>query len=195
LSTERAATVLALACTAVLAACRQDMHNQPKALPLRPSTLFADGRSARPLVEGTVARGHLETTGPYHTGRTAAGPVREIPVPVTADLLARGRERYDIYCSVCHDRVGRGEGMIVERGFRRPRSFHDELFRTAPAGTFFEAITKGFGVMPSYARVVPVADRWAIVAYIRALQLSQHATLDDVPAAERGQLEGEGPPP
>jgi mono/diheme cytochrome c family protein len=114
-------------------------------------------------------------------------------MPMTAALLRRGQERYDIYCSPCHDRVGRGDGMIVRRGFRRPSSFHDDRLRQQPAGYFFDAVTNGFGVMPSYANQVPVADRWAIVAYIRALQRAQHARLDDVPAAERARLEAEPP--
>jgi len=170
LSTDRAVLILLL----VLAgACRQDMHDQPKYRPLRPSAFFPDGRSSRPRIEDTVARGELVA---------AAEP------PMSAALLARGRERYDIFCSPCHDRVGNGGGMIVERGFRRPPSFHIDRLRDAPDSHFLAAITDGFGVMPSYAAQIPPADRWAIVAYVRALQLSQHAELTDVPEAERGRL-------
>jgi mono/diheme cytochrome c family protein len=149
------------------------MHDQPKYRPLRPSAFFPDGRASRPRIEDSVARGELAAT---------AEP------PLSAALLARGRERYDIFCSPCHDRVGNGGGMIVERGFRRPPSFHIDRLRDAPDSHFFAAITDGFGVMPSYGPQIPPADRWAIVAYVRALQLSQHAELTDVPEAERGRL-------
>jgi len=179
LSTERLRLLSVVALLGV-AACRQDMHDQPKYLPLRPSRFFADGRSARPRLEDTVARGETETV---------VAQDATLPVPMTKALLVRGRERFDIYCSVCHDRVGSGGGMIVERGFKRPPSFHIDRLRQAPDGHFYSAITNGFGVMPSYATSIFPADRWAIVAYIRALQLSQHATLADVPPSERARLE------
>jgi mono/diheme cytochrome c family protein len=176
-----------------LGACRQDMHDQPKYKPLRSSPFFDDGRTSRPRVAGTVARGELDTDVELHTGRTAARDyVVASPLPVTAALLRRGRERYDIFCAVCHDRAGTGRGMIVRRGYRQPESFHAERLRGAPDGYFFETASRGFGVMPGYAAEIAVADRWAIVAYIRALQLSQRATLADVPAEARAQLEAAG---
>lgn len=172
----------------VLGGCRQDMQDQPKYLPLQPSKFFADGRASRPALPGTIARGHLYEQVAYNTGRDNGELVTTIPIPVNAALLARGRERYDIYCSPCHDRVGGGDGMIVQRGYRQPSSFHVDRLRAAPAGHFFDVMTNGFGVMPKYRAQVPVADRWAIVSYIRALQLSQHAALSDVPPTERAQL-------
>jgi mono/diheme cytochrome c family protein len=180
---------LALLLIVLAAACRQDMHDQPKIKPLRPSAFFPDGRSARPLVAGTVARGHLDADVATTTGKRGDAWLQDPPAPMTTALLARGRERFDIYCAVCHDRAGTGAGMIVLRGFRRPPSFHIERLRQAPAGYLFDVATNGFGVMPGYAAQVPVADRWAIVAYVRALQRSQWATLADVPAAERPALE------
>jgi hypothetical protein len=189
----RARALLAIA--AVLAAvgggaCRQDMHDQPKYKPLRSSPFFDDARTSRPRIEGTVARGELAGDAERTTGKDRGGRyVVAGPLPVTAELLRRGRERYDIFCAVCHDRAGTGRGMIVQRGYRRPESLHVDRLRTAPDGYFFENITAGFGVMPSYAAQVPVDDRWAIVAYVRALQLSQRATLADLPAAERAKLE------
>ncbi|MDZ7289037.1 MAG: cytochrome c [candidate division KSB1 bacterium] len=168
------------------------MHNQPKYKPLRGSNTFEDGRSARPLVEGTVARGHLRTDEDFYTGKINGEFVTALPFAVTKDslkgILVRGQERYDIYCSPCHDRVGTGRGMIVQRGFRQPPSFHIDRLRQAPVGYFFDVITNGFGAMYSYADRIPARDRWAISAYIRALQLSQNATLHDVPAAERSKL-------
>jgi len=189
------ASPLLLGLLAVLAfgACRQDMHDQPKYKPLRSSPFFDDGRTSRPRVEGTVARGELDTDVVLHTGKTGAGTyVVTGPLPVTAALLRRGRERYDIFCSVCHDRAGTGRGMIVQRGYRQPESFHIERLRLAPDGYFFENVSRGFGVMPSYAAQIAVEDRWAITAYIRALQLSQRAMLADVPADVRTTLEGMG---
>jgi cytochrome c553 len=176
---------------AVLSACRQDMHDQPKYIPLRPSDFFADGRSARPLIEGTVARGYLDANVLLYTGKGPDGkPSNEFPMPVTKELLLRGQQRFNIYCSPCHDRTGSGNGMIVRRGYRRPQSYHSDRLRQQPNGYFFDVITRGFGAMPDYAAQVQPEDRWAIVAYIRALQLSQQASINDVPAADRGQLGG-----
>jgi mono/diheme cytochrome c family protein len=175
---------------AVLSACRQDMHDQPKYPPLRPSDFFADGRSARPLSEGTVPRGYLDADVLFYTGKGADGkPSNEFPVPVTKELLLRGEQRYNIYCAPCHDRTGNGNGMIVRRGYRRPPSLHQDRLRTAPPGHFFDVITNGFGAMPDYAAQVRAEDRWAIVAYVRALQLSEHAAIADVPAAERARIQ------
>jgi len=164
------------------------MQDQPKYLPLQPSRFFADGRSERPLLPGTVARGHLDDDTPLHTGKEGSDFVTTLPVAMSVALLQRGRERYDIYCSPCHDRVGNGEGMIVQRGYRQPPSLHSDRLRAAAVGYIFDVISNGFGVMPKYRVQIPAADRWAIVAYIRALQLSQHATIDDVAPAPRQQL-------
>ena len=168
--------------------CRQQMADQPRYNPLAPSAFFADGQSARPLVPGTVARGQLRDATPLYTGKSGAAFVDTFPLPVTRAVLARGQERYNIYCAPCHDRLGTGDGMIVRRGFRRPPSFHLDRLREAPVGYYFDVITQGFGAMQDYAAQIPPRDRWAIIAYIRALQLSQHATLAEVPAAEREKL-------
>jgi len=164
------------------------MHDQPKYVPLRESTFFADSRSARPLVEGTVARGQLRDDELRYSGKMNGQDAAVFPVSVTAADLARGRERFDIYCSPCHGRTGQGDGMVVQRGYRRPPSFHQDRLRDAPVGHFFDVITNGFGAMPDYASQVKVDDRWAIIAYVRALQLSEHATLADVPAPERDRI-------
>jgi len=173
-------------------ACRQQMADQPRYKPLTRSTFFGDERSARPLVAGTVARGHLQADEHLFTGKVGGRPAETFPSPVTRQVLERGQERYNIFCAPCHDRVGNGEGMVVRRGFRPPPSFHMDRLRTVPPGYFFEVITNGFGTMANYAAEVPARDRWAIVAYIRALQLSQQARLVDVPAEERHRLPGAG---
>jgi hypothetical protein len=170
------------------AACRQDMHDQPRYEPLERNTFFEDGRSARPFVEGTVARGQLHLDDHFYTGKVNGELVTTLPFAVTPEVLARGQERYNIFCSPCHDQVGNGRGMIVQRGFRQPPSFHIDRLRQAPVGHFFDVMTNGFGTMYSYADRVAPKERWAIIAYIRALQLSQNATLEDVPAAERSKL-------
>lgn len=177
---------------ALVAGCRMDMHDQPKIKPYEASHFFADGRGARPMPAGTVARGRLNADSWLYEGKTATGDmVALFPAPVARADLERGRQRYDIYCSPCHDRTGSGDGMIVQRGYVRPTSFHVDRLRSAPVGHFFNAITNGFGVMPSYAKQVPVADRWAIVAYIKALQLSQNARIGDVPPDALALLEGD----
>jgi mono/diheme cytochrome c family protein len=213
------------------AACRQDMHDQPKYIPLRKSNFFSDGSSARPYVEGTIPRGYLKEDALLYEGKirqtagapsstnegqtvarmagsdaggatsaastpvAAAAPTQTrraasnsgatgantygadiattFPFPVTEELVKRGQERYQIFCSVCHGMTGEGDGMIVRRGYKRPPSYSTDQLRAAPVGHFFDVITNGWGTMPSYASQVPVHDRWAIVAYIRALQLSQ----------------------
>jgi mono/diheme cytochrome c family protein len=177
-----------LTAAALLGGCRQDMHDQPKFIPLRQSGFYADGRSARPIVEGTVARGQLNDDDLLYTGKVDGQDATEFPFPVTAGAMARGRERYDIFCSPCHDRTGAGEGMVVKRGYRQPPSFHIDRLRQAPVGHFFDVMTNGFGAMPDYRAQIPVRDRWAIVAYIRALQASANATLDAVPPEERNRL-------
>jgi cytochrome c553 len=165
----------------VLAGCRQDMHDQPKFKPLRINTFYPDNRSARPLIDGTVARADLREDTYYYTGKVNGQPGTEFPFPVTREVLERGEERYNIYCSPCHSRIGDGNGMIVQRGFKRPPSYHTDRLRQAPIGHFFDVMTNGFGAMSEYKSQVSVSDRWAIAAYIRALQLSQDATQADVP--------------
>ena len=172
----------------LLAGCRLDMHIQPKYLPDEPSNFFGDGRSERPVVPGTVARGQLHTDELLYTGKENGVVADKFPFPMTHADLERGRERYNIYCTPCHDYTGGGDGMIVQRGFPPPPSFHLERMRQAPAGHYFEVITNGFGSMYSYASRVEPEDRWRIAAYIRALQLSQRASMQDVPENERSKL-------
>ena len=155
--------------------CRQDMHNQPRYKPLAGTTFFDDGRSARPTIEDTVARGQLHLDQARYTGKQNGKDIESIPIQITRADLARGQERFNIYCSPCHGRLGNGRGMIVLRGLRQPPSYHDPRLVTAPIGHFFDVMTNGFGAMYSYASRVPVDDRWRIAAYIRALQLSQDA--------------------
>lgn len=193
LSSRQAALLLA-ACMAVggAGACRVDMHTQPKYNPLQPSEFFPDGRSERPVVPGTVAHGELRTDELRYTGRINGVVADVFPFPITHQDLERGRERYNVYCSPCHDYTGSGYGMIVQRGFQAPPSYHVDRLRQAPVGHFFDVITNGFGNMYSYASRVPPDDRWRIAAYIRVLQLSQHATVSDVPAADRERLAASG---
>ena len=168
------------------------MHNQPKYTPLRSSQFFADGRSAREPVPGTVARGQLREDTVFYTGKVGKEFATTFPMPVTLALLERGQERYNIYCAPCHARAGDGNGVVVQRGFRqRPVSFHDPRLRGAPPGYYFDAMTRGFGAMADYSAQVSPSDRWAIAAYIRALQFSQHATLADLPPVQREQLRKE----
>jgi mono/diheme cytochrome c family protein len=174
----------------VFVGCRQDMHDQPKYRPYRKSDFFGDGRSARPLVSGTVARGQLREDLLFASGKSGTAFTDAFPIPVDEALLRRGQERYRIYCSPCHGLLGRGDGVIVRRGYRQPSSFHVDRLRQQPAGYFFDVISHGFGAMPDYAPQIPLKDRWAIVAYVRALQLSQNAILADVPPEERGALQG-----
>lgn len=179
------ALLVALA-TLGLAGCRQDMHDQPKYEPYERSRFFADGTSARPLPAGTVARGQLREDEPYYTGFTEDDRlVERIPIAVTPDVLERGRFTFNAFCAPCHDRAGTGLGMIVRRGFKQPPTYHQERLREAADGHFFDVVTNGFGQMPSYAREIPVEDRWAVVAYVRALQLSQHARLAELPEEDR----------
>lgn len=175
--------------------CRQDMHDQPRYKPLARSDFFDDHRSARPLLPGTVARGQLREDPVFFTGKKGTGFVTELPVPLTLELLRRGQVEFQTYCSPCHGRVGRGDGMVVQRGFKKPSSYHVDRLRASPVGYFFDVITNGFGAMSDYSAQVPVRDRWAIVAYIRALQLSQRARLEDVPAVKRAELERSGSQP
>jgi len=183
--------VLAVALVAMVGvACRQDMHDAPRIKAYAETDAFPDGRGMRPLPDGTVARGFLRTDSRTFEGRQGGVLVTEFPLAVDAALLARGRQRYDIFCSPCHDRSGYGAGMVVRRGYRAPPSFHVDRLRDAPVGHIYDVITRGFGSMPDYASQIDVNDRWAIVAYVRALQLSQSARLDALTPEERERLNG-----
>ena len=173
-----------------LSGCRQKMATQPRYDPLEPSAFWEDGMSARPRIAGTVARGELDGDPYLTTGKIDGVAGDGFPFEVTRAVVDRGQQRYEIYCAQCHSRTGDGNGMIPSRGFRRPPSFHTETLRTAPTGHFFDVITNGFGSMPPYATMITPRDRWAIVAYVRALQISQHAAAAELPAAERMKLDG-----
>jgi mono/diheme cytochrome c family protein len=175
----------------LLAGCRQDMHDQPRFKPLAMSDFYPDMRSSRPPVEGTVARGELHDDAYFYTGKVGKDPGDYMPFPVTKDVLERGQERFNIYCAPCHSRLGDGNGIVVQRGFRAPPSYHTDRLRKAPLGYFFEVMTYGYGAMPEYAPQIPARDRWCIVAYIRALQLSQSAANSDLPAGQ--QVPSEAP--
>ena len=164
------------------------MHNTPVGQPLRQSMFFKDSSSARPLVEGTVARGTLQDDAAFFTGKEGAAAVNALPFPLTAEVLDRGEQRFNIYCTPCHGVTGRGDGMIVRRGYRQPPSFHVDRLQQAPLGHYYDVMTNGFGAMPDYRAQVTPRDRWAIAAYVRALQLSQHASAADIPAEERQKL-------
>jgi cytochrome c5 len=174
LSHRSGAAVLTLSLLAVVG-CRQDMHNQPKFYPQRGTDFFADGRSVRPQVDNTVARGQLHENSYFYTGLQSGAEGNAMPFPVTMDVLARGQEQYNVFCTPCHSRVGNGAGMIVQRGYAQAGNFHTARLQAAPLGHFFNVITNGYGAMPNYAAQVTPEDRWAIVAYIKALQLSQNA--------------------
>ena len=175
-----------------LAGCRQDMHDNPRHEPLEASRVFSDQSAARPLVEGTVPRGHLNADDFLYTGKVDGMPVSEFPFAITRTELDRGQDRFNVYCAPCHSRLGDGRGMVVQRGYRQPPSFHIDRLRDAPPGYVYDVITNGFGVMPDYRAQLTVEDRWAVVAYLKALQLSQNATMADVPEAERGKLSAPG---
>ena len=184
----RAVRVGLVLCIGLTAACRQDMHDQPKYKPFRASDFYADRSAMRLQVEGTVARGQLVTDEAYSYGLDADGvPVSGLPIEVDRAVLLRGKERFGVFCSPCHGALGDGHGMVAMRGYKQPPSFHEARLRDTPAGYFFDVMSNGFGQMQSYAAQVPVADRWAIVAYIRVLQLSQGARVSDLPpgAAEK----------
>jgi mono/diheme cytochrome c family protein len=178
-----------LLCLLGFAACRQDMYNQPKAKAYSATEFFADGTSARPIPPHTVEYHGAHENEALYTGLTNGVLLANLPMQVTPELLGRGRERYDIYCAVCHGATGEGQGEIVQRGFPAPPTYHSERLRNAPIGHFYDVITNGYGVMYSYASRVEPNDRWAIAAYIRALQLSQHASAGDLPPNEQKQLE------
>ncbi|HUO85619.1 MAG TPA: cytochrome c [Thermoanaerobaculia bacterium] len=178
----------------VLTGCRQKMADQPSYDPLEPSAFFEDGMSSRPVIEGTVARGQLRLDTHFEKGKIGEQLATRFPATVELNLatMQRGRKRYDIYCSPCHGRSGDGNGMIVQRGYRRPAAFTSERVMEATVGHYFDVITNGFGAMPPYAVQIPPADRWAIVAYVKALQLSQNGVLADVPPPARRELTGVG---
>jgi mono/diheme cytochrome c family protein len=169
--------------------CRRDMADQARYEPLEASEFFSDGAAARPLPAHTVPRGELRANTLFYTARTAGQLATELPAPVTRVQLVRGRERFDIYCAPCHGRTGDGQGMIAQRGFPPPPTFHQPRLREAPIGHFYDVITNGYGLMYPYASRVAPADRWAIAAYIRALQLSENAALADAEPAARQRLE------
>jgi mono/diheme cytochrome c family protein len=210
-----------LFCLAVSGCAEQQMARQPAPRPLGESKFFADGASARPQVMGTVARGHLKYDLPGYNGlnprynkwtqavgmvglagtnplgalaldQTESPFVNSFPFPVTEKVLTRGKQRFEIFCYVCHGYTGAGDGMVVQRGFTKPPSYHEPRLQAAPVGHFYNVMTKGYGAMPAHDYLVPPEDRWAIAAYIRALQLSQNAPLSAVPQAEKTKLNGKG---
>ncbi len=164
----------------ILAGCRQEMYDQSRVKPMAQSDFYSDLRTARTPVDGTVARGQLHEDTYLYTGKIGANPGDYMPFAITEADLARGRERFNIYCAPCHSRLGDGNGMVVQRGYKHPPTYHQERLRKAPLGYFFDVMTNGFGAMPDYSSQIPVEDRWRIVAYIRALQLSQNATQADI---------------
>lgn len=198
MSTNRKPSAIRLFATLTLmvaaaAGCRQDMHDAPRYDPLEPAEIFANGSSARPLVAGTVARGQLNDDAFLHTGKGSDGlPVAAFPFAITHEDLDRGQERFNVYCSPCHGRTGVGNGMVVQRGYRQAQSLHIDRLRLAPEGYFFDVITNGFGVMPDYRAQIPVEDRWRIIAYVRALQLSRQGATGDMPADMLEELKKTG---
>ena len=192
--TMRASRMICLGALALLlVGCRMDMHEQPKYLPYEPTTFFDDGRSERPVVPGTVARGQLRLDELLYTGKENGVLSNKFPFPITRADLERGRQRYNIYCTPCHDYTGSGQGIVVQRGFPSPPSYHIDRIRQAPVGHFFDVMTSGYGSMYSYASRIEPEDRWRIAAYIRVLQLSEHSTVQDVPESERQKLTEQNP--
>ncbi len=188
-------SVISVALLSVLfSGCRQDMHDQPRYKPLGKSDFFDDKRASRDQVQGTVARGLLRDDEHRFTGKVGKELATTYPFPITADVLKRGRERYTIYCTPCHGQLGMGEGMVVQRGFKRPTSFHIDRLREAPPGYFFDVMTSGFGAMSDYSVQVPADDRWAITAYIRALQISQHVSVEELSDEARAEVAKSGAP-
>jgi mono/diheme cytochrome c family protein len=179
--------------TALAAAvgCRQEMYDQPKYQPLERSGFYSDSRASRPLIEGTVARGALEApnaSGPAAMAPAVAAAATTLPMPLTRELVLRGRDRYAIFCTPCHDSTGSGAGMVVRRGYRPPPSLHIDRLRDAPVGQLYDVITRGLGAMPDYAQQIPPDDRWAIVAYVKALQLSQRVVAADLPPEDKARV-------
>ena len=178
-----------LALAMFLGGCRRDMQDQPKYKPLHESDFFADHRSERPMVDDTVPRGYLRTDLALYTGKMNGVDINYFPMPISREDLVRGQDRFNIYCSPCHSRLGDGNGLIVKRGYHNPPSYYTDRVMKAPVGHFFDVITNGFGAMPSYASRVTPDDRWRIIAYIRTLQFSESATINDVPAEDRAKLD------
>lgn len=190
----KAIPFLAVAAISLLAAgcSRLDMQDQPKFKAQGANDFFVDGRDGRPELEGTIARGELNEDAAFYQGKDASGKdIDAFPIAVDKAFIQRGHQRYDIYCSPCHGRLGNGLGMVVQRGFKQPPSYHIERLRNAPVGHFFDVITNGYGAMLNYSQQIQVRDRWAIISYIRALQYSQNANVNDLPTEARAQL----PPP
>ncbi len=186
---------MALVAIAICAsACRRDMQDQPKYKPLGRNNFFADGRDSRPVPAGTIARDELNATDVVHTGSAHGSFAESIPLPVNSELLHRGRDRFDIYCSPCHGRTGDGDGMIHRRGFWVPPTLHTDRLRTIPPGYLYQVITNGYGAMPDYRDQIAANDRWVIIAYLRALQLSRNARMENVPTQDRQALNTEGKP-
>ncbi len=186
--THKSSMVAIVVLLSFCSACRQDMQDQPKYKPLGQNRFFSDGRDSRPIPANTIARDELNATDPYHTGMSGGVFLDNIPSAVDIKLLNRGHDRYEIFCSPCHGRLGDGNGMVAQRGVRAPADFHTDRLRSVPPGYIFQVITNGYGGMGDYGDQVPVDDRWAIVAYIRALQLSRDAPVNDLPADARAQL-------
>jgi mono/diheme cytochrome c family protein len=191
-SADKKASRLLLAVVAAVtfaAGCRQDMHDAPRYEAFESSPTFADNRASRVAPVGTVARGWLREDEALYTGKIAGQAVEEFPFAIGRAELMRGQERFNIYCTPCHGKLGDGNGMVVQRGLRQAASFHQDRLRQEKLGYYYDVITNGFGAMPDYATQIPVRDRWLIVAYVRTLQLSQHASVNDVPADRRGALD------
>src|SRR5688572_9242071 len=178
-----------VAATSLVAGCRQDMHDAPRYEAFEASATFADNRASRVAPAGTVARGWLRDDEALYTGKVNGETVDQYPFAIDATMLSRGQQRYNIYCTPCHGKLGDGNGMVVQRGLRQAASYHQDRLRQEKAGYFYDVVTNGFGAMQGYAEQIPVRDRWLIVAYVRALQLSQHASVDDVPADKRAELD------
>ncbi len=185
----RKAHIVSILVAVALVGCRQDMHDQPKYQPHEESDFFADGIANRPQIEGTVARGQLFDDRLLHEGIDADGALAEtLPVALDARMLERGQVVYDVYCAPCHDRAGSGNGMVVRRGFKRPESFHAPRLRQSPPGYFYQVLTNGYGEMSGYRAMIDLEDRWAVVAYVRALQLSQAVPAAELDASDRSAI-------
>jgi len=184
--------VSVLACLLFLAGCRQDMHDAPRYDPLEASAITEGASSAQPLIAGTVARGFLHEDEHLYAGKVGGQPATTFPFAITRADLDRGRERFNIYCAPCHGRTGEGNGLVVQRGYRQAASYHIDRLRTAPPGYLFDVMTNGFGAMPDYRAQIPADDRWRIVAYVRALQLSHAAATSDLSPAELEKLKSGG---
>lgn len=181
--------VLAVLATATLIGCRQDMHDQAKIEPYEASDFFADGVGSRVPPTHTISRGALQADEAFHTGYEADGTiVAELPMELTPELLERGEQRYNIFCSPCHARTGAGNGMIVERGFAQPPSYHEQRLREMQIGYFFDVASNGYGLMSGYKAQIKPEDRWAIAAWIRVLQFSRNAPVEALSADERQRI-------